>query len=174
MTSRSIIGLVLAALLAVPAAAQAQTRRSTSSSGSGIWLGGMLGLEAGGESGLQIRADGEVPLARLAPTLQLAGVGTISYAWLSHNTGVLELLPAARLNWAATPTVGAYGDVGLGLFSHSQHSHSDVGAVMRFAAGGYYEMNSITRLVAEMGLHPHFGDYSDTTFTLMLGVKFRL
>jgi len=173
MTSRSITGLVLAALLAVPAAAHAQTRR-TGSSGSGIWLGGMFGLEAGNESGLQIRGDGEVPLARLAPTLQLSGVGSLSYAWLSNNTGVLELVPAARLNWEATPMVGAYGDVGLGFFNHSQHSHTDVGAVMRFAAGGYYQMNSITRLFAEVGLHPHFGDYNDTTLTLLLGVKFQL
>ncbi len=170
MTSRSITGLALAALLAVPAAAQAQSH----SSGSGIWLGGLFGLEAGNETGGQLRFDGEVPIARLTPRLQLAGVGSISYAFLSNDLRVFEILPSARFNFSATRELGAYGDIGLGLFHAAQHDASDTGATMRFLAGAYYEMNPTTRFVGEIGIHPHFGDYDDTTFTLMIGAKFRI
>jgi hypothetical protein len=169
MTTRSFTGLVLAALLAAPAAAQAQSNR-----GSGVWLGGLFGLEAGSETGGQLRFDAEVPITRLAPNLQLAGVGTVSYAFLSNDLRVLEVLPAARFTWSGTREFGAYGDVGLGLFHASQHGGSDTGATLRFLGGAYYEMNTTTRFVAEIGVHPHFGDYDDTTFTLMIGAKFRI
>jgi hypothetical protein len=173
MTSRSIIGLALAAVLAAPAAAHAQARRSNPG-GAGIWLGGMFGLESGSESGFQLRFDGEVPIARAAPNLQFAGVGSISFASLSSDLKVFEFVPAARLNWTATPTLGAYGDIGLGLFHATVPHASDTGAVMRILGGVYYEMNPTTRFSGEIGLHPHFGDYDDTTFTLMLGAKFRI
>jgi len=179
MTSRSITGLALAAALAVlaaPAAARAQSRRSSApvESGSGIWLGGMFGLEAGEESGYQLRFDGEFPIARLVPNLQLSGVGSVSFAGLSHSVNVLEFVPAARFTWLATPQVGGYGDVGLGLFHAWQHSASDTGATMRLGVGGFYQLNSATRLFAELGLHPHFGDYNDTTFTMLFGARFRI
>jgi len=173
MTSRSITGLVLAALLAVPAAAQAQSK-SGSSSGSGIWLGGLFGLESGEESGAQLRFDAEVPIARPNPTLQLAGAGTLSYAWLSNDRGVFEIVPSARLNWTGSRQFGAYGDIGLGLYHLSQHGFDDTGATMRFMGGAWYEMSPTVRFVGEIGLHPHFGDYDDTTFTLMVGAKFRI
>ena len=176
MTSRSITALALAAALAAPVAAQAQSRRSSAptQSGNGIWLGGLFGLEAGNESGYQLRFDAEFPIARLVPNLQLSGVGSASFAGMSHSLNVLEFIPAARFTWSATPQIGAYGDVGLGLYHAWQHSASDTGATMPLRAGGYYEVNSTTRLFAELGLHPHFGDYDDTTFTLMIGAKFRI
>ena len=169
MSSRSITGLFLAAaLLAAPAAAHAQSR------GSGVWLGGLFGLEAGNETGGQLRFDAEVPIARLTPRLQLAGVGSLSYAFLSNDLGVFEIIPSARFNFSATRELGAYGDLGLGLFHATAHGSSDTGATMRFLAGAYYEMNTTTRFVGEIGVHPHFGDYDDTTFTLMIGAKFRI
>ncbi len=178
MTSRSITGLVLAALLTVPAAAQAQSRRS--SSGSGVWLGGAFGLETGDNfSGYKLRFEGEVPVIRLSPTLQVYGVGAVSYAGLSHDVSVLTLVPAARINWAASREIGAYGDVGLGFY-HAWVSGggSDSGATMRFLAGGYYEMNTSTRFFVEAGINPYFGDFggktSMTSFTLLLGAKFRI
>jgi hypothetical protein len=172
MNSRSFIGLVMAALLALPAAAQAQARRSTS--GSGVWLGGAIGFEAGDESGYQLRFDGEFPITRLNPDLQLSGVGSVSFAGLSSDVNVMEFVPAARFTWLASQQVGAYGDVGLGLFDEWHNGHSSVGATMRFGAGGYLEVNPSTRLFGEVALHPHFGDYDDTTLTLLVGVKFRI
>jgi hypothetical protein len=174
MTSRSITGLVLAALLAVPAAAQAQTR----SSGSGVWLGGAFGLETGSDfSGYKLRFEGEVPIARLSPTVQAYGVGAVSYAGLSHSVSVFTLVPAGRLNWAASRQVGVYGDVGLGFY-HEWDGGSNNGALMRFLVGGYYEMNPTTRFFAETGINPYFGDFGNktswTSFTLMIGAKFRI
>lgn len=175
MISRSFTGLALAALLAAPAAAHAQTR----STGSGIWLGGAFGLETGGGfSGYQLRFDGEVPVLRLAPNLQLSGVGSFAYSGLSHSTNLISLVPAVRLNFAAAPMFGAYGDIGLGYF-HAWTSHvGNSGATMRFLAGAYYEMNPMTRFFVEAGLHPYFGDFatksSVTSFTLMVGAKFRI
>jgi hypothetical protein len=176
MTSRSITGLVLEALLAVPAAAQAQARRS--SGGSGVWLGGAFGLETGDHfSGYKLRFEGEVPVARLSPTVQLYGVGAVSYAGLSHDVGVFTLLPAARINWAASREFGAYGDVGLGLY-HEWDGDGNTGATMRFLVGGYYEMSPVTRFFVEAGVNPYFGDFGDktslTSFTLLLGAKFRI
>ncbi len=177
MTSRSITGLVLAALLAVPAAAHAQSKKS---SGSGVWLGGSFGLETGGDfSGYQLRFDAEVPITRISPTVQVLGVGTVSYAGLSHETSVFTLSPAGRVNWSLSRDFGAYGDVGLGFY-HSWVSGggSASGAVMRFLAGGSYEMNPTTRFFVEAGVHPYFGDFGNTnsltSFTLMLGAKFRI
>src|SRR5512140_1549335 len=104
MKARSIIGLVLAALLTIPAAAQAQSR----SSGSGVWLGGAFGLETGDNfSGYKLRFEGEVPVIRLAPAVQIYGVGAVSYAGLSHDVNVFTVLPAARINWAASREIGA-------------------------------------------------------------------
>lgn len=177
MTSRSITGLVLATLLAIPAAAQAQARRS---SGSGVWLGGAFGLETGSDfSGYKLRFEGEVPVARISPTVQFYGVGAASFAGLSHDVNVFTILPAGRLNWAASPQIGAYGDVGLGFY-HAWVSGggSASGAVMRILAAGYYEMTPTTRFFLEAGINPYFGDFANTnsitSFTLMLGAKFRI
>jgi hypothetical protein len=175
MTTRAITGLVLAALLAVPAAAQAQ---KSSSSGSGVWLGGAFGLETGEDfSGYKLRFEGEVPVVRLSQTMQVYGVGAISYAGLSHDVNVFTLVPAARLNWSASREIGGYGDVGLGFY-HAWNGGSDSGATMRFLVGGYYEMRPTTRFFIEAGLNPYFGDFggksSMTSFTLMLGAKWRI
>ncbi len=169
MTSRSITALfVAAALLAAPAAAHAQTK------GNGTWVGGLLGLEAGDESGFQLRGDLEVPIAKLAPTVGVAAVGSASLGILSHKTNVFEAVVAGRLNWAASQQFGAYGDIGLGPYAGA----GKIGTTMRFSAGAYYAMSQQVRLLVEAGLHPHWGDYPNgntdvTTFTLLVGAKFR-
>lgn len=172
MTSRSITGLVLAALLAVPAAAQAQARRG--SGGSGIWLGGQFGAELGDADGYQLRFDVEVPITRLTPRVQVAGVGSLSYSGLKHDLSVVELVPAVRINWILTPDFGMYGDLGLGYAHAWAHDNSANGATMRFGAGAFYEMTPTVRFLGEFAIHPHFGDYDQTTTTLMLGVRFRI
>ncbi len=169
MTSRSITGLFLAAaLLAAPAAAHAQSK------GNGTWLGGMLGPEFGSESGLQLRGDLEVPITKLAPNLSLAGVGSASIAFLSHKTNVFEAVVAGRLTWAGSNQFGAYADLGVGPYAGG----GKLGATMRMAGGGYYEMSPTIRFFGEAGIHPHWGDYpngdSDVwSFTLLFGAKFR-
>jgi hypothetical protein len=168
MTSRSITGLIVAALLALPAAAQAQTH------GSGVWLGGLAGAEWGDASGYQLRLDGEVPVTRLAPNFQLSGALSLSYAGLAHDVSVVELVPAARFTWISSPQYGGYGDVGLGYAHASAGGNGVSGSTMRFGVGGYYQMSQAVRFVLEFALHPHWGDYNQTTTTLLLGAKFRI
>jgi hypothetical protein len=171
MTSRSITGLVLAALLTVPAAARAADSKSSSS---GFTLGVLGGAEWGDASGYQLRVDGEVPITRLSPTVQVAGVLSLSYAGLEHSLGVFEIVPAARLNWKGSGQFGAYGDLGLGFAHASAHGSSASGATMRLGAGGVYEMNPKVKFLLEFAVHPHWGDYDQTTTTLLLGAKFAL
>lgn len=174
MTSRSITGLVLAALLAAPVAAEAQSRRGGGSGGSGVWLGGLFGAEFGDWDGFQVRAEGEFPITRLTPRVGVAGVISASYAGLEDDLTVFEVLPAVRLNWYAGSSIGLYGDLGLGIAHASQDDVSDTGATMRIGAGAFYQMTSSIRFPIEVAVHPHFGDYDPTTTTLMIGVKFRL
>ena len=170
MTSRTTFALFVAALLALPAAASAQTR------GHNFWVGGAFGLEAGdGFSGFQLRADAEVPITRLTPKVLVSGVGTFAYSRLSHSVNVWKLLPAARFSVSATPVIDVYGDVGLGIFHAWAGNASSTGAVMRVGVGGDYSLSPDLKLWADAALNPHFGDFatasSTTTFTLVFGVK---
>ena len=168
MTSRSFTGLVLAAALLAPAAATAQA------SGSGFALGILGGAEWGDASGYQLRLDGEVPIFRAAPNLQLAGVGSLSYSGLEDDISVFELLAAARLIYSANPQFGGYADLGLG-FARADHPDVDAatGATMRLGVGAFYQMNRQMRFPLELMFHPHWGDYDQTTTTLMLGARFQ-
>jgi len=168
MTSRSFTGLVLAAVLLAPAAATAQT-----SGGNTFSLGILGGAEFGEFSGFQLRADGEVPIVRANPRLQVSGVLSLSYAGLEDDLSVLEILPAARLTYTASPQFGVYGDLGLGFARAAQGDNSDTGATMRIGAGAFYQMNRQVAFPFELMIHPHFGDYNETTATLMFGAKFR-
>jgi hypothetical protein len=179
MTTRLFTTLAFVTLLALPAAASAQSRRPGGSGGNGgngspVALQGLLGFESGNLSGLNLRGDVDVGLTRLTPRLELAGVGSISYSHLESSVNDWEFLPGVRFILDATPRLGIYGDVGLGLYHISDDAGSDTGATMRFAGGGTFAVGPRLRLVAEVGLHPHWGGYSDTTFTLLGGVRYRL
>jgi Outer membrane protein beta-barrel domain len=170
MTSRTIVGLAVAALLALPAAASAQSQSHN------FWVGGAFGLETtDGFSGYQLRLDGEVPVARLSPKVLVSGVGTFAYSSLSHGTNVWKLLPAARFAVSATPVVDVYGDLGLGVYHAWNSAVGSTGAVMRIGAGVDYLLNPNLKLWGDAALNPHFGDFgpdtSKTTFTLVIGVK---
>jgi len=85
-----------------------------------------------------------------------------------------EFIPAVRFQLDATPRVDLYGDVGMGLYHLSGNGASNTGGAMRLGAGGAFAVTPALQLVAEVGLHPHFGDYDRTTFTLLGGVRYRL
>ena len=168
MKSRSITGLVLAALLALPATAKAQSQ------GSGVWLGALGGAEWGDASGYQLRGDAEVPITRPSTKMLVSGVLSVSYSGLEHDLSVFELVPAARLGWTLSQQFGAYADVGLGYAHASANGHGVSGSTMRIGAGATYALSSKARFVVELAAHPHWGDYDQTTTTLMLGAKFRI
>ena len=169
MISRSITSLALAALLA-PAAAHGATKGTDTSSG--VWLGGLFGAELGDFDGYQLRFDAEVPVTRPSPQLQVSGVLSASWAGLSSDVGVFELVPAARLTWFGAPKWGAYGDLGLGYAHASQNGNGTSGATMRIGGGVFYSLSPNARVVTELALHPHFGDYDAFTTTIMIGIKF--
>ncbi len=164
MTSRSFTGLILAAALLAPAAANAQSR--------GFALGLLGGAEFGEFSGYQLRLDGEVPIVRANPKLQIAGVLSLGYSGLESDLSVFEVVAAARLIYTANAQFGGYGDLGLGLARAAQGDVSDTGATMRIGVGAFYKMNRQVEFPLEFMVHPHFGDYDRTTTTLMLGAKF--
>jgi hypothetical protein len=165
MITRSFTGLVLAGLLLAPAAASAQNRFA---------IGLLGGAEWGDASGYQIRVDGEVPIFRAAPSLQLSGVLSFSYSGLEDDISVFEIVPAARLIYTASPQFGGYADLGLG-FARADAPGVDAvsGATMRLGIGAFYQMNRQVQFPLELMFHPHWGDYDQTTTTLMLGAKFR-
>ncbi len=168
MTSRSFTGLVLAAALLAPAAATAQT------GGSGFTLGILGGAEWGSDaSGYQLRLDGEVPIVRASPNLQVAGVVTVSYSGLEHDANVFEILPAARLIYQANPQFGGYADLGLGFSRLSVDGEAFSGATMRLGVGAFYQMNRQVQFPLELMFHPHWGDYDQTTTTLLFGARFK-
>jgi hypothetical protein len=170
MKTRTLIGLLSAALVALPAAAHAQEH------GHNFWIGGAFGLEAtDGFSGYQFRADGEVPVTRLNPKVLVSGVGTFAYSGLSHGVSVWKLLPAARFAVATSPVLDLYGDLGLGIYHAWNSAAGSTGAVMRIGGGADYLLNPNLKLWGDLALNPHFGDFgpdsSKTTFTLVVGLK---
>jgi hypothetical protein len=139
MNSRKLsAALAVAIVLALPAAAGAQTRRAppsgaapaSYSSGvdSGLRFGGLVGFDfVDGETGLRLRVDGEMPLTRLAPNVTLEGVlslgfthfgksQTANFVTAETSSNVFDLIPAARFTFAMTPKFALYGDAGLGFY----------------------------------------------------------
>jgi hypothetical protein len=176
MITRVTTTLALTALLALPAAASAQARHTrTGSTSSNIGLTGLIGFESGDNyDGLQLRGDLDFGLTRLTPRVDLRFVGSISYARLTGSVNSWEFIPAVRFQLDATPRVDLYGDVGMGLYHLSASGGSNTGGAMRLGVGGAFALTPALQLVAEAGLHPHFGDYDQTTFTLLGGVRYRL
>jgi opacity protein-like surface antigen len=193
MISRSTIGLILAALLAAPAAAEAQAPGS-----GGFQLGGLVGFDLGDLDGFSLRGDGQFELARLAPNVTLSGVGSVGFTRVAESASgsflgdsydidvsliFLEFIPAARLTLEATPQLGFYGDLGLGIFwgrfkydadEFGEYDDSEVSVAMRLGAGVEFAITPTAKLVGEMAYHPRFGDFGMDTFSIMAGAKFSL
>jgi len=145
MHPRTLSAVALAALLAVPAVAGAQAKRSTtsakasratpaaSSSAPNLSVGGSLGYEFGNADGFALRLDGELPFQMLAPKVALSFVGSLGYTRFSENipygdvkTNLFKLVPAARFTMPVAPEVDLYGDGGLGLYHYSSTAKTNV------------------------------------------------
>lgn len=203
MNLRRSLSTLLLALLLVPGAALAQARRSSSSARSSpttatppLRIGAYVGFESGDWDGLALRVDGEIPFRRLAPNVTLSGVGSVgfSHLTLSQSTPIgstdstvnrFDVVPAARFTFEANPQLSLYGDVGLGLYyarlsvsfppgTLPDTSDTDFGVKMRFGVGGFFAVSPTLDVGAEAALQPHFGDYDDTTFTIMAAARFRI
>jgi hypothetical protein len=150
-TRRTLAVLALSALLAVPAAASAQTRRSapppsrsgatssTPTSFGSTWrFSGLAGFDfAEGETGFGLRGDAETDIERLAPNVMLGGVGSLGFTHygksesafgmsVDTSTNIFKLVPAARFTFDLAPQFQAYGDAGLGLYFYSNSVETSV------------------------------------------------
>lgn len=201
MPTRTLFAVALAALVAAPSAAGAQTKRSTrtaarpaaeatSTPGDALSVGGFVGYEWGDHiSGFQLRADGELPFQQLSPQVKMSFVGSVgfthsTYGYFGNDLTVnrLKLVPTARFTLPVNPQVAVYGDAGIGLHYTSETldtpfgsaSDSGVGLLLRFGAGGFFQVNPRVRLLAELVLDPTFGTYHETSVALLVGLMYQL
>jgi hypothetical protein len=192
MNVRSLLAVALAALLVPLAASAAQTRRTSSAPASNaLSVGGWLGYEMGDADGFQLRVDGEMPFQQLTPQIKLSLVGSIGYTFADYDTyfgdvsvNRLKIVPAARFTLPVNPQLSLFGDAGLGLHYTSvsfdlgpgggDYDDSEVGLLLRFAAGAFFQVNPQVRVGGQVVLDPIFGDYDDTTFAIMAGAMFQL
>lgn len=196
MHVRSLLAVVLAALLAAPAVASAQAGRGTqkpppAAPPRSLSVGGWIGYEMGDFDGVQLRVDGELPFQQLTPQVGLSFVGSIGYTragedafGLDVTVSRLKLVPAARFTLPVNPQLSVFGDAGLGIhytsidfdfdFGGIDFDDSEISLLLRLGAGAFYQVNPRTRVGASLVLDPMFGDFDDTTFTLLAGLMYQL
>ena len=166
---RSLFAAALAALVSLPATALAQRGSATTQ------VGAAVGAEFGDLDGVALRGDVVVPLQQLDRQTTLSFVGLAGLTLFSEgdvDATVFKLVPAARLSLDLAPQFTVYGDAGLGLYFADVDfgpfgDDSEVGLVMRFAAGGLVAITPTVKVGAELALNPYFGDYDDNTASLM-------
>jgi opacity protein-like surface antigen len=138
MHVRSLLAVALAALLAAPASARAETKKpsqgkssapaktapaTSSPAASAYSIGGWIGYEMGDQDGLQLRGDFLVPYQKLSPQSALSFVGSVGYSRLTDSgagvdvtVNLLKLVPAARLTFPINAQLDLFADAGLGLY----------------------------------------------------------
>jgi opacity protein-like surface antigen len=195
MHVRSLLAVVLAALLAAPAAASAQARGTQkpppARQPQSLSIGGWIGYEMGDFDGVQLRVDGELPIQQLTPQVGLSFVGSIGYTragedafGLDVTVNRLKLVPTARFTLPVNPQLSVFGDAGLGIhytsidfdfdFGGIDFDDSEISLMLRLGAGGFFQVNPRTRIGASIVLDPMFGDFDDTTFTVLAGLMYQL
>ena len=110
----------------------------------------------------------------------------VDYDW-SEN--IIKFVPAARFTFDVAPQFGLYADAGIGLYfaTYNQTQRSNVygipnqdydnsafGVAMRLGGGAFFKVADGVRLGGEIALNPYFGDYADSSFSLMALAQFRL
>lgn len=190
---RSVL-VLLAIGLATPALAQTTRRAPTPSTYQTLRMGPLVGLEfADGDTGLALRGDASIPLSRVSPSVSLDGVLSLGLSWFDDNNfrrdfdrsvTIFKVVPALRLTAPLSPTVGLYGDIGMGFYygsvdveDHFGFSVADddgFGVAMRFAGGAFVDVSPAVRLGGELGINPYFGDLDETSVSLLFSAMFRL
>lgn len=194
-TPLRILGAIAATfLLASTASAQTTPTTTVAHTDDTRRIGVLGGFEFEDDTGFGLRGD--VELMPLAPVGQgtLKLLGSVGWTYFSQGEGgvdvttnVFRFIPGVRLSYPLQDKLGVYGDAGLGLY-HARLSVDDVfvpgvgnvgggsdsetSLLVRLAAGGFYEVSPSMRIVAEVGLMPHFGDFDINPFTLFGGVSF--
>jgi opacity protein-like surface antigen len=180
-------------------AAAAPAASTTSTGAKQFSLGGWIGYEMGDLDGLQLRGEYVMPYQKLSPQVDLSFVGSVGYSYLTFSeslgtlgdaestANVLKFVPAARFSLPVNPQLSVFGDAGLGLYWASMKvktpigfgqtvsaSDSGAGFMLRFGVGGLYKINPQMNIGASLVLDPMFGDYEDTTFSILAGLTYAL
>jgi opacity protein-like surface antigen len=188
MNVRSLLAPLVAVALAIPAIATAQAPAQALS------IGGFVGYETGDLDGIQLRAEAELPYRQLTPEIGLSWVGSLGYSRLSDEAFGVEIVanlvkavPTARFTLPVNPQLSLFGDAGLGLyyasistefstpfFGQQSASDSSFGLMLRLGVGAFFQLNERTRIGGGLQLDPMFGDYDDSTFTIQVGLSYRM
>jgi hypothetical protein len=186
--------------LAMPASAPADARQGWRTTG----LLGLARLEGESGLALRLDAETELaapgPAVRVGAVLSLGaarwstsdsqgpvfGVSSKS----ESSTVLLSLVPAFRFSAKLAPRLVLYADTGLGLAyaigstkssvtiggltETTEADASGVGAVLRFAAGGGFDVDPRLRIGAEAALGFHYGELRGSVLTLLAGATWRL
>jgi hypothetical protein len=189
---RSSLPLLAALALSIPAGARAESRAvlQPSYQDSALRLGVFVGPEfVSGETGVAVRGDVSQAITQLAPNVRLDGVLSLGYTHYSFGpadfdatANIVRILPSARFVFPVAPKLSLYGDAGLGLYfgsmsfgnAFNRASDNLFGVNMRFAGGAMFDVAPTVRLGAELGVNPYFGDFDQTSTTLMFAAQFRL
>jgi hypothetical protein len=116
--------------------------------------------------------------------------GTIVSGSVQWDANVFELIPGARVTYAANPRVSLFADGGLGLVYTTTRSHLSAalsglpepelakdgfGGVLRLAGGLVVTPSPAVRIALEVvGLHLRFGDGLGTGFAVLASLSHRL
>jgi hypothetical protein len=114
------------------------------------------------------------------------------------SVGVFKIIPAARFTFGRSQAVRPYVDAGIGLYyaswsytasetyydpytypyyftGQAEYDDSEVGLMLRLAAGLTFQVSPGLSLGGEIGVTPYLGDYADdSTMSLMFAAQFRL
>ncbi len=110
---------------------------------------------------------------------------------LESSANLVDLVPAFRATLATSQLLSFHADTGLGLSYafgsvttkavapagttvSAKAEASGLGSVLRFAAGGAYEVNPRLKLGADLGLDLHFGETRGTAVTVLAAAAYRL
>ncbi len=208
---RAALAAVAAALAAAPASPRAQEELDPSwRAGAGVGVSFGLGDED--FTSAAVRIDAERPFRALGPQSRLGLVvsfamshpagsasvpiafdpysGTFRSAEITWDANVFELVPAARLAWAASPTFSLYADGGVGLaytvarvevpaeaaaLGLSAGPSDGVAGVLRLAGGLQWILRPDLRLAVQLvGLDARFGGGVGSSFDVFASLSHRL
>jgi hypothetical protein len=198
MTARTSLAaglLALATLALGPAPARAApppARAAAPLPDDGFSLGGWVGYEGGKLDGVQVRLDGVLPVRRFAPTISLAVVGSVGYGNLAGTQAngveltaeVVKLVPALRLTVVLNDRFAVAGEVGVGWFlvdgwqdvpgaGPGDGPWGEDALMLRLGAAGFYALGPRVLLGLALVADPMYGEYGDTTLSLLAGAAYR-
>lgn len=158
-------------------------------------ISGWVGGEFGDISGFALRGEGSLPIMALSPSVDLLGVGQLGFTHFAKDVpfgsftwNVVKVTATARFQMPFTPELSGFADGGLGFYyggwkeefkdpffgTTYTFSGSTGGMQMRFAIGGFYQIQPKLQLGVDLGANPYFGKVDTTDFFVDVGLQYKL